>query len=678
MLNRLTMNRKLLVTLLPLTLLIMLVLLLFIRQTVQQTVSERAREATMGLVQAEGKFLLEPLARNMHEVNTLALILQNLELVNQFERRNFANELLRNYLQQNTELLGVWTGWEPDAFDELDSMYASTPGHDASGRFLPYWYRDGGQISVTELVDYEDDELGAYYQQTKRQRKTIVLEPFMYPVGDKNVLMTTIATPIIINGKFVGVVGVDISVDELNTQVAHFNTKTSVSALFGQTGTVIAHPDAERLGRSMEKTEGDFMGEYLAPAVEAVKQFKPLAVEFNSSILNDDVMVVYMPVEVGNSGEFWSLARIVPMSEVLADVNSIVKQVVMIGLGAMLLFAVVLVVLARSIANPLMQAAAALEDVASGDADLTRRLEVKGKDEVARLSTAFNQFASRVQELVIQLAQHSQTLATTAAELGQSSDLASSGADQQRAEIEQVAAAMDELTATVQEVASNAQLTSGATQTSREQTEQGTTLLREVSETIAGQAQEIQQTAARLAELEGASNEIELVITTIQGVAEQTNLLALNAAIEAARAGEHGRGFAVVADEVRGLASRTQSSTEEISSTIARLQDMTRQAVAAMAASQQMSEASVEKAEQGLLTLEEIASQVRQVEEMNLLIASTTEQQSATTQELASNASRIGQLAEQAAAGANQTASGSRSIEQLANELNQLISQYRF
>lgn len=678
MLSRLNMNRKLLFTLLPLTVVIMTLLLLFIRHTVQLTVSERAREATMGLVQADGEKLLEPLIRSLHETVSFANVLQNKERINQFERRDFANELLRNYLASRPDLLGVWTGWEPDAFDGLDSMYADSPGHDASGRFIPYWYRDAGKLELTYLLDYEDTDKGAYYQLAKQQRKPVVLDPFLYPVGDKTILMTTIAVPIIIDGQFLGVIGVDISVDTLQSEVAKFNTATSVSALFGHHGTVIAHPDGQRLGRNMEETEGDFMGQYLAPASTAVKNATSYSAEFYSSIMQDDVMVTYMPLSLGETGASWSLARIVPIGQVLADVNSIIRQVVLLGVGALVFFTLAIVLLARTISRPLDDAAAALEDVASGEGDLTRRLQVRGKDEVTRLSIAFNTFAERVQQLVTRLAQHSQTLAATAAQLGSSSQQAAHGAEQQRGEIEQVAAAMDELTATVQEVASNAQLTSAATQTGREQTEQGTALLREVSQTIGGQAAEIQRTAARLAELEGASNEIELVITTIQGVAEQTNLLALNAAIEAARAGEHGRGFAVVADEVRALASRTHTSTEEISSTIARLQGMTREAVAAMGVSQQMSEASVEKAEQGLLTLEEIADQVRQIEEMNLLVASTTEQQSATTQELATNASRIGQLAEQAASGASQTADGSRAIEQLAKELNQLIGQFRY
>ena len=176
MLNRLTMNRKLLVTLLPLAIVILVVILLFIRSAVLNSVSDTAKQTAHGLVQADGELLLDEVLRNIGEVNSLAAVLQSIEHVNQFERRDFIKALLHAYVQDNDNLLGAWSGWEADALDGLDELYQNSDGHDSTGRFIPYWYRENQDIKLTHLLDYTDAEKGAYYQRVKRTGKPIVLD----------------------------------------------------------------------------------------------------------------------------------------------------------------------------------------------------------------------------------------------------------------------------------------------------------------------------------------------------------------------------------------------------------------------------------------------------------------------------------------------------------------------
>lgn len=678
MLANFNMNRKLLLTLLPVTLIISAVILIFTLQAVKNSVSDTAMQTSKQLVTADGKDIVESLVKNYNRLIAVAETMVIRKNLNIFEGRGVISDLLKAQLESEPNILGVWTGWEPNAFDGLDARFAETEGSDETGRFLPYFYRDGDKISLTNIEFYEDPIKGAYYQQAKQKGEPIVLDPFVYPVAGKDVLMTTISIPIFENNQFVGVLGIDIKVDSFQEAVSQLNQGKTVSALFSQNGTIVAHPDPSRLGQNMANTEQDFLGERVPMAAKAINEGKAYASTFYANIINENALVIFEPIQIGELNINWSMARLTPLKVVLEDVYTITFQVALIGFAGLVVLVLVIILLARSLASPLTSIAEALEDVASGEGDLTQRLKVTGKDEVSRISLAFNTFAQQIQTLVTNLAAHSQTLASTSNQLSTSSSQSATGANEQRTQIEQLATAMEELSTTVHEVANNAQQSSKATLTVREETQQGAKLIEDIASTISGQAAEIANTASYLAELENASNEIGAVITTIQDVAEQTNLLALNAAIEAARAGEHGRGFAVVADEVRNLASRTHSSTEEISSTIERLQSRIQQAVAAMGISQELSEASVEKAEEGLTALEAITQQVEQIEEMNHLVASTTEQQSATSSQLSQNALRLGELADEASQGANETASGSQAIYQLAKELNELISRFKY
>ena len=330
-----------------------------------------------------------------------------------------------------------------------------------------------------------------------------------------------------------------------------------------------------------------------------------------------------------------------------------------------------------SIVSPIKRAAAAMHDIAEGEGDLTQRLDIKGKDEVAHLAAGFNTFIGRVQELVSQVAGSTSQLASAAEEMSLIVDQTKNGIQQQSNETEQVATAMNEMVATVQEVARHADSAAQMAQEADSQAMTGKNVVSRTVKSIEQLAAEVNKASDVIHGLERDSEAIGAVLDVIQGIAEQTNLLALNAAIEAARAGEQGRGFAVVADEVRSLASRTQSSTQEIQAMIERLQVGARDAVAVMQNGTTQAEESVNQAAEAGSSLEEITNAVTNISHMNAQIADASRQQGTVAEEINRNVSNITQVAEASANGTEDMARSSLALAELASSLQTMVSRFK-
>ncbi|MEH6648596.1 MAG: methyl-accepting chemotaxis protein [Motiliproteus sp.] len=329
------------------------------------------------------------------------------------------------------------------------------------------------------------------------------------------------------------------------------------------------------------------------------------------------------------------------------------------------------------ITRPLQQMQTKVDDLSKGDGDLTTRINLDQKDELGKLGNAIDGFLDNLQQLIGQVA--STTAQVSAAAEQQSAIMVetSSTIHEQHSSIDQVATAVNQMSATVQEVARSATDAADAAQTADSSARQGQVVVDNTVEAIKDLANDIDNAAQVIREVETDSENIGGVLDVIKNIADQTNLLALNAAIEAARAGEQGRGFAVVADEVRTLASRTQSSTEEIQTMIEKLQAASHNAVNVMVKGQEKAQASVEKASEAGGSLDAITTAVAQINEMNTHIASAAEEQNSVTEDINRNVTHISELSTRTADSAEQSNTASSTLAQLATELQQEVGRFK-
>jgi methyl-accepting chemotaxis protein len=330
--------------------------------------------------------------------------------------------------------------------------------------------------------------------------------------------------------------------------------------------------------------------------------------------------------------------------------------------------------LTRSITLPIAQALDAAEKIAEGN--LTQPIKVDGDDEAGRLLRAMNKMQEKLRDTLQRISGSATQLASAAEELNAVTDESARGLTQQNNEIEQAATAVNEMTSAVEEVARNAVSTSEASKNATASAGDGRDLVQETVSAIERMSGDVQGTATLIGALAEESRDISKVLDVIRSIAEQTNLLALNAAIEAARAGEAGRGFAVVADEVRALAHRTQQSTSEIEQMIGRIQPAPiRQSF--HATKYRAGRATLEIAKVSGHALEEMPSAIILINERNLVIASASEQQAAVAREVDRNLMNIRDLSMQTSAGANQTSSASQELSRLAVDLNGMVGRFR-
>lgn len=369
--------------------------------------------------------------------------------------------------------------------------------------------------------------------------------------------------------------------------------------------------------------------------------------------------------------------QLVDLQTSLGDADTRQARTLQIGgtLLALVFGALAALIITRQITRPLQETLTVVDRIASGD--LTHDLIVTRRDELGVLQTGIQRMGATLRDLIGGIRDSVTQIASAAEELSAVTEQTSAGVNSQKVETDQVATAMHEMSATVHEVARNAEQASVAASDADKQARDGDKVVGEAITQIEKLASEVVRSTNAMSVLEQESDKIGKVMDVIKAVAEQTNLLALNAAIEAARAGEAGRGFAVVADEVRGLAQRTQQSTEEIEGLVAALQNGTRQVSDIMLSSRGLTDSSVALTRKAGISLESITNTVSNIQAMNQQIATAAEQQSAVAEEISRSILNVRDVSEQTAAASEETAASSVELARLGNQLQMLVSHFR-
>ncbi|MGY1745319.1 methyl-accepting chemotaxis protein [Blastococcus sp. SYSU D00695] len=559
-------------------------------------------------------------------------------------------------LAADPSLLAVWAAFEPDAFDGADADHAGVAPSDATGRYVSYWFRGaGGAIAVSPLTDYAVPGPGDYYLQARDEDRGVAVEPYPYEVGGEQQLITSLATPIHVGGRVVGVAGVDVSLTSLQEQVAAVRPYGSGHAVLVSTGGLVVA--GNRAGDEPGAAPSGAAAELATRAVEAGE---PVV----RTVDGDDgaLVTVAAPISVG-TGQNWAVIVEIPESAILADAHRLRTTIIVGAVLTLALAALATVLVARRVVAPLDALRRRMEEIADGDGDLTARVDESRTDEIGRLGAAFNRFVGKVAETVAGIGRASGSLVEISAGMSGVSGRLADSVEQTSAQTQQVSAVAEQVSRNVQTVAAGAE-------------EMGVSI-REISANaseaarIAGEAvvvaQSTKETVAKLGDSSAAIGEVLRVIT---GIAEQTNLLALNATIEAARAGEAGKGFAVVATEVKDLAQETAKATEDIARRIEAIQADTGDAVTAMS------------------RIDEV---VTRISDYQTTIASAVEEQTATTSEMSRGvteaAQGTGSIAESVGtvstvAGETQqeaarTRSAAEGLAAVTTELSRLVGQFR-
>jgi methyl-accepting chemotaxis protein len=596
-------------------------------------------------------------------------------------------------LRADPHLLSTYLVFEPQALDSSDAQFSnrSELGSNAKGRFGSFWARksDGNLTSMALSEEQVADQTpmldgspyNTWYECPLRSARPCLLNPYFDDTSGRKVLMTSLVFPVIDDGKVIAVAGMDINLDELQAlslkgQQALYKGHSNVSAISPSGLIAGSSRNADELGKPIDHL-------YPEQMTRTWQQQTTGATTLLENAQALQMLVALQPVSAEQ--KIWNILIEVPDAEVMAPALSLqsklqllnsngIKWEIVAAAFAILLGLLLAWLIAARLIRPLRSVASMLQQIASGDGDLTQRLVYARKDELGELTHWFNCFLDKLQPIVAQVQRSGADIRFTADGALDNSSQTSAGMQQQQREIEQAATAVNEMSATAHDVASNAAQAVDAAHHAEVAARESMQVIASNSQKIVDLAQDISHSMTEVEGLANSSEKIGNVLEVIRSIADQTNLLALNAAIEAARAGEAGRGFAVVADEVRHLAQRTQESVVEIHQVIDSLQSGARNVVMSIHAHHTHAQAVAQQSIRTNEVLQRVDTAIDVISQMNLQIAAAAEEQSQVAEEINRNISGIRDVTTSLTVRAQESALVSLTLHELADQQQKSLS----
>ena len=609
--------------------------------------------------------------------------------------RGAINQTMRSAVEHAEHILAGYAVYLPDALDGEDANYVGSTnlGANDSGRAALYWIRDAKGALAQETIpeqELKDTSLDAngiatteWFQCSQRHKQSCLLDPYIDESRKPPELMTSVTFPILEQDELKGIVGLDIELTHLQDLVKTMDLRMFDGAgevlLVSQHGVIAGTTQPKlKLGAGLQK---------LDPTLFSTLQ-SMLKSDKRQTSWDSDSLRVFMPIHMQGSHTTWALLITMPAATVLqhatlledklsGELGSITLQLVgsafIVGLLGLLIFWFV----ARQISTPLRHVADRLRDIAQGEGDLTQRISLRREDELGELASWFNAFLDKIHGTVRDIvdAVHQSRQNTE-----QASQLSSGSREALRAqfnEIDLVASAFEEMHQTSAEVAQSANRVVAAADSAEVSAQQGKAVVEETRIAMEELMHYISAAKPKVEELSRNSDSISQILEVITAIAEQTNLLALNAAIEAARAGEQGRGFAVVADEVRNLARRTQDSVVEIRQVIGNLQSGTGQVVSAILSSHEQANVTQQRSQQAVVMIEQITRSISTIQEMSNQIEIAVKEQGKVSGEISQNVNNIRKASETVTLAAEESNEMLDGLHRLADQQQQLVDQFK-